>query len=226
MKTKITAVDLFNELKSIDWEKTKGRIHFELANTKVVLTTLDTVGITLQYWLKQYLIDKNYYFREPIYSQISPDFYLSEANDNDLLEIKAFHFRKTPAFDIANFESYCDEIKTHPFKLYADYLIFGYEMDALGNIWIEDIWLQKIWEIAGKSQKYPLRTQIKRNMIYNIRPNSGFKLYKKPQFESEKEFINAIFETLRLYKSDDFAHKWLLEFKNNYFLHFHKEFNF
>ena len=91
-----------------------GSITFTLNGVTVKINTTDTVGITLQAWLKQYLVENNFYQREPNNTQEFPDFYLGEDNVHNMLEIKAFHYSRTPAFDIANFESYCDSVKEKP----------------------------------------------------------------------------------------------------------------
>lgn len=204
----ITATQLFNNLKSINWSLTYGSITFTLNNINVIIDTTDTVGVTLQSWLKQYFLTNNIYFRENSNSQEFPDFYLGNSNDSNLLEIKAFNFCNTPAFDIANFDSYCDLVVEKPYILDADYLIFGYSMDNDGRITINDIWLKKIWEIAGKSKKYPLKVQGKRGMIYNIRPNTNFKKYDQTHFNSKEDFINAIYDTISIYKGEDIAKEW------------------
>lgn len=212
----ITSEQLFNILKSIDWKTIPGNIKFNLANINVIITTTDTVGITLQSWLKQYLNINNFYFREPNNTQEFPDFFLSDNDFSNLLEVKAFNYNNTPAFDIANFESYCESLISKPYRLHANYLIFGYEMDSLGNIYIKDIWLKKIWDIAGKSSLYPLKTQVKRGMIYNIRPNSNFKNYTTPPFSSKDDFISAIYGTLYKYKDPNFAQNWINKFNISY----------
>ncbi len=220
----LSANKIFNKLNNIDWKSTNGYITFNLADIGVILNTTDTVGVTLQSWLKQYFIKENIYFREPLNTQEFPDFYLSKSNEENLLEVKAFHYCKSPAFDIANFESYCDSLKTKPYRLFADYIIFGYEMDNSGKITIEDIWLKKIWEISGSSAMYPLKTQVKRGMIYNIRPNSAFKNYKPSIFNDSKDFIEAIYKTLQLYKGNFFAEDWYREFTANYLKLYEREF--
>lgn len=220
----LTANNIFKKLKEIDWKNEIGNITFSLANINVIINTTDTVGITLQSWLKEFLITNNIYFREPLNTQEFPDFFLSDNDTKNLLEVKAFHYSASPAFDIANFDSYCDSLKQKPYRLNADYLIFGYEMNDKGEISIKDIWLHKIYEISGSSKKYPLKTQVKRNIIYNIRPNSNFKNYNNSCFKSSKEFVIAIYETLKLYKSEEFANNWLEEFKINYFKFYNKVF--
>lgn len=147
---KMTAQRLFNKFQQAKLDTYVGEIVFELAGVKVKINTTDTVGITLQSWLKQYLIDNNIFFSEPYSTQEFPDFFLDDNEpEKHMLEIKAFHYSATPAFDIANFESYCSSVKSKPYRLDADYLIFGYEMESNGDISIKKIWLKKIWQIAG-----------------------------------------------------------------------------
>lgn len=200
----------------------KGKIYFNLANVCLKVNETDTVGKTLQEWLKKYLKTKNIYFREPSNTQSFPDFFLSENNYNDLLEIKSFHYTKNPGFDIANFDSYCAKIKEEPYCLYADYLIFGYEM-INGVITIEDIWLKKIWEIAGKSSRFPLKTQVKKDVIYNIRPNSNFKKGETPVFHNETQFLKAVEETIEKYRGETSSKEWKTAFKINYKKCYNKE---
>lgn len=142
-----------------------------------------------------------------------------------MLEVKSFNYPKTPAFDIANFDSYCSKIKDEPYCLYADYLIFGYTMID-GNILIKKIWLKKIWEIAGKSLKYPLKTQVKRDVIYNIRPNSEFKKGQKGPFKDINSFLKALYGTIKEYKGHEFANDWKTKFCENYEKHYKKSLSF
>lgn len=217
MINKITAQQLFMNLSSLNLEKQSGIILFNLAGISVKINTTDTVGITLQAWLKQYLLNNNIYFLEPSNTQEFPDFYL---DDNDIyssmLEVKAFNYNATPAFDIANFESYCSSVVNKPYRLDANYLIFGYIMNNFGDITIKKIWLYKIWQIAGTSQRFPLKTQVKRDMIYNIRPNSDFKSGNKGPFQTREEFLFAIYKTLSSYKGEVFADNWKNSLSVNY----------
>lgn len=221
MIKKITSQELYLKLQNLHLENQIGEIRFKLAGVSVKINTTDTVGITLQAWLKQFLIDNELYFSEPANTQEFPDFFLDDiCSHKHMLEIKAFNYNATPAFDIANFESYCASIKNKPYRLDADYLIFGYVMDEAGNITIKKIWLKKIWQIAGTSQKYPLKTQIKRDMIYNIRPNNEFKNEKEGPFKSKEEFLEAIYTTVISYKGQSFADEWkstlAINYKNYY----------
>ena len=133
-----------------------------------------------------------------------------------MLEVKAFNYNATPAFDIANFESYCSSVKEKPYRLDADYLIFGYTMNDSGDITVKKVWLHKIWQIAGTSQRFPLKTQVKRDMIYNIRPNTDFKAGNKGPFRSKDDFLLAIYKTLVIYKGKSFADDWKQTLSTNY----------
>ena len=202
----------------------KGNIKFKLGNTEAIIKAKDTIGNSLQSWLGQWLEDNNIYYSEPNNTQEFPDFYLHPTELNShMMELKTFNYEASPAFDIANFESYCQSLRTKPFRLDADYLILGYSMDSKGEITIKDMWLKKIWEIAGKSERYPLRTQIKRDMIYNIRPIIWYSNADTNRFKSKEEFVEAIYFTLKSYKGSDFAINWLKEVKENYKKFYSKE---
>lgn len=220
-KYKVTAKQLYAQLMNLELDGQIGRIAFNYAGVSVYMNTTDTVGITLQAWLKQYMLDNDIYFSEPHNTQEFPDFFLDDQHPyQNMLEVKAFNYDRTPAFDIANFESYCSSVKCKPYRLDADYLIFGYNMNTTGGISVKKIWLHKIWEIAGSSERYPLKTQVKRNMIYNIRPNTAFKTGQKGPFRCKEEFLYAIYATLIDYKGTSFADAWknilALNFRNYY----------
>lgn len=217
MKELLTAQQLFSKLIDLHLQCKNGSIYFNLAGVSVKINTTDTVGITLQAWLKQYMTDNNIYFSEPANTQEFPDFFLDK-NDSykHMLEVKAFNYNATPAFDIANFESYCSSVKEKPYRLDADYLIFGYTMNDSGDITVKKVWLHKIWQIAGTSQRFALKTQVKRDMIYNIRPNNDFKAGKKGPFRSKDEFLFAIYKTLVSYKGKAFADDWKQTLSINY----------
>ena len=209
MLVKLTAQQLYSKLIDLNLEKSLGKINFNFAGVSVNINTTDTIGITLQLWLKQYLINNNIFFDEPSNTQEFPDFYLNDCEPyKHMLEVKAFNYIKTPAFDIANFESYCSSVKDKPYRLDADYLIFGYLMNMDGNITIKKLWLRKIWQIAGSSERYPIKTQVKRNMIYNIRPNTAFKNEKPSPFNSKEDFLFALYKTLKMYKGVSAANDW------------------
>lgn len=127
---------------------------------------------------------------------------------NSLLEIKTFNSQATPAFDIANFESYCESVSNMPSRAESDYLIFSY-LSINGRLSIKDIWLKKIWEMTSSSSRGALKTQIKRDVIYNIRPATWYKKTAFTIFKSKEEFIDALFQTQREYLGYDYSDEYL-----------------
>ncbi|MDE7164338.1 MAG: NgoBV family restriction endonuclease [Clostridiales bacterium] len=215
-----TAQEIFTLLKSTVINQV-GRIVFSLGDTTVTMKTTDTVGNSLQSWLQQWFLDNDIYESEPTNTQEFPDFYLSESNPKDnMLEVKAFNYNASPAFDIANYESYVSSVAEKPYRLNADYLIFGYTM-ADGDITIKKLWLKKIWEIAGRGKRYPLNTQVKRNVIYNIRPSSSFKNGLPSVFSSKEDFLKAVYETQKMYRGENNANDWLEKLKTNFRNYYH-----
>ena len=201
-----------------------GQIEFTLGDTSVVINTTDIVGNSLQSWLKQWFHDNDIYESEPTNTQEFPDFFLSASSPHDnMLEVKAFNYYASPAFDIANYESYIASVAEKPYRLNADYLIFGYTMDANGQITVKEIWLKKIWQIAGTSKRFPLYTQVKRDVIYNIRPNSAFKKGLTTPFSSKEDFLRAMYGTQVLYRGKDNADLWLSRLKESYYNYYHEE---
>jgi len=226
MARELDSQEIYNKLKKQNIINAKGQINFSLGGVSVTLNSTDTVGNTIQSWLKEWFISNDIYFSEPKNSQAFPDFYLSEDKQKGLLEIKAFNYNATPAFDIANFESYCDSVMKNPFRLNADYLIFGYTMTD-GVVEIKDIWLKKIWEISGTSERFPLRVQVKRDMIYNIRPKKWYSTRLTPSFKTKENFLFAIYETLKKYEHSKInEEQWLAELKDNYAIEFDKDLDF
>ena len=222
----ITAQELCDELQSLNLDQTSGQIVFSLSGTTVKIKTTDIVGNSIQSWLGQYMEDLDIYFDDRV-TQEFPDFILDDANpEKGLLEVKAFNYNATPAFDIANFDSYCDSVKEKPYRLDADYLIFGYLMSDDGDISIKKIWLKKIWQIAGTSNGYPLKTQVKRGVIYNIRPEGNFKFDRPSTFSNKDDFLKALYETISAYRGVDFANSWKTTLAENYKNYFGEELSF
>lgn len=48
-------------------------------------------------------------------------------------------------------------------------------MNADGDITVKKVWMHKIWQIAGTSQRFPLKTQVKRD--YHYSDNLAFDYY-------------------------------------------------
>lgn len=192
-----------------------GDIHFTLDNLTRKVTSTDIIGNTIQDWLPLWFDRNNIKYKTLKNTQEFPDYLLDLDSGKDMmLEVKAWNHNNNPAFDVANFESYIDIIEADPSKLYADYLIFGYSPLSDHSILIEDIFLKKVWEITGPGKSRPLTVQVKRDVIYNIRPID----IRKPNansFQDEFEFLEAIKSMMEIYKPDKKdMNKWLTEIKS------------
>lgn len=216
---KISAQQLYNKLTS-DYKLVgqKGRITFTLKDITVNIETKDTVGNLIQEWLKEWMKTEKINFKENPNSQTFPDIFLDTKDHlKNLLEIKTFDFDRGPGFDLANFDSYCNSLLTHAYRIDSDYLIIAYQMVG-AEITIKNIWLKKIWELAGGSSTYPLKVQEKKKVIYNIRPISWFSERSTfKAFNSKEEFLKALNETRYQYPKThhDNAH-WLNKVIKNY----------
>lgn len=209
MPKKASAQDIFIMLSKEDWEHNLGKLVIDMMGISTVINDKSLIGYALQNWLGEYLKQKDIYFRIPDNSQEFPDFYLSESNTENLLELKTFDADAGANFDIANFEAYCRSLETHQYRLDADYLIISYTLKN-GILQIRNIWLKKIWEISCPSEAYSVKVQQKQNMIYNIRPaNWDSRISKYKVFTSKEAFVKALYETLSQYpKTTDSADDW------------------
>jgi len=219
-KTKVSAKDIYKEL--VDSFKIKnqiGSIQIKLGNITAKYNGKDAIGDLLQEWIEAWMKSKNYYFRTKVNTQEFPDFLLDEANDKGLLEIKTFNANKGPAFDIAAFDSYCKSLLIHPERLDADYLIISYKMID-SALTIKEVWLKKVWEIAGTSDKYFINVQAKNYKLDNIRPVLWYltsKRLKNVPFKSKTEFIEAISNIHNSYSQcDTYKDNWLTNVKTKY----------
>lgn len=220
-KTKVSSSDLYEELVNNFKIKNKiGSIQIKLGNITAKYHGKDAIGDLLQEWIGEWMKKKNYYFRTKANTQEFPDFLLSESDTKDFLEVKTFNAERSPAFDIADFDAYCKSLLIHPERLDANYLILSYRM-INSDLSINEVWLKKVWEIAGTSDKYFINLQVKnKNKIDNIRPvkwySTSSKIKNKP-FKSKIEFIEAIskihdsFPQCNIYKKN-----WLNEVKDKY----------
>jgi type II restriction enzyme len=195
-----------------------GNIKFTVKDLSILIRTKDSVGNLLQEWLKAWLFTNRIFFEENTNSQSFPDFLLKKDDyTTGLLEVKSFDFKRGPVFDLANFDSYCNSLLTHAYRLDSDYLILAYEMND-GIISIKNVWLKKIWELACPSSTYPLKVQEKKNVIYNIRPSIWYsnRATFKP-FNSKEAFLSALNNTRYQYPQTrpTNAH-WLNKVLKNY----------
>ena len=216
---KISAQQLYKKLVT-DYKLVgqKGRITFKLKDITVEIETKDTIGSLIQEWLKEWMKSEKINFEENKNSQTFPDIFLDTKDKmKGLLEIKTFDFDRGPGFDLANFDSYSNSLLTNSYRLDSDYLILAYQMSG-SVITIKDVWLKKIWELAGASSTYPLKVQEKKSVIYNIRPIMWFSEQAKfKAFKSKEEFLKALNETRYQYPKThhDNAH-WLNKVIKNY----------
>ncbi len=173
MKVKATELyqKLINEYRIIG---ETGSIKFTVKDLSILVKTKDSVGNLLQEWLKAWFQENSIDFKKNTNSQTFPDFLLDkDDHTKGLLEVKSFDFDRGPVFDLANFDSYCNSLLTHAYRLDSDYLMLSYQMSD-GQISIKNVWVKKIWELVCPSGTYPLKVQEKKNVIYNIRPSENF----------------------------------------------------
>ena len=198
-----------------------GQINFNFLNVSVNIKEKSAIGDLFQEWFARWMESKGIKFRTSTNTQEFPDFLLDpQSNKQNLLEIKTFDFNRSANFDVANFEAYCHSIRTKAYRLDADYLIFAYTLDE-GNFSIKKLWRKKIWEITGNSDKYPVKCQTKKDVIYNIRPVTWYSIRAtfKP-FNNRQEFVEALHQTLMQYPKTQIAGKdWLEQVKQNYLFH-------
>jgi hypothetical protein len=219
---KVTAKELYTKL--VDEYKLigqKGIISFKLNALTVQVTSNDSVGNMIQEWLKEWMKKEGIIFESSSHSQKFPDIYLNLPNVKDgLLEIKAFNHKRSPGFDLANFDTYGKSLLEHSYHLDCDYLILGYTMSEQ-EITIKNIWLKKIWEIAGASGPYPLKVQEKNGVIHKIRPVVWYsKQSKYKAFNNKEEFLSALNETRYQYGTTRVSNAhWLTNVIENYRVH-------
>jgi hypothetical protein len=211
------ATQLYKQLKENGIVGAEGTIRLELMGTDVNINDKSATGNLIQEWLGQWMNLNGVYNRTNPNTQKFPDFYLSDDNQLNLLEIKTFDYVESPNFDVAQFDAYTRSLKTEAYKLDSDYLILGYSLSN-GVIKINDIWLKKIWEITCASKEYAIRTNVKQGKIHNIRPYNFKSLSKGFQpFNSRLSFIKAIKETLTKYtQNPSEADDWFSQVEHSY----------
>jgi len=221
--TKLTAQQLYDNLKDkANIIGKSGKINFSLLGVAIHVKTRNVVGDILQSWLEEWFIKNSIDYEIKENSQDWPDFYLNPDNKNaSILEVKSFDRDRSPNFDIANFDAYINSLTTDAYRLDADYLIFGYKMDDNCNVIVTDLWLKKIWEICGPSQRYNIKTQVKKDIIYNIRPVTWYSEKAKYRaFKDKKKFLEAIEDTMKNYKvRKNQAKEWIGKVNENYIIH-------
>lgn len=174
-----------------------GEILFKLNDISIVINQNNVVGNILEEWLDKWMTESGipHVHNE---GQSSPDFWLNPSDlNNDWLEVKSF--TGSPNFDIAAYNSFINLILQKPNKLQSPYLLIKYKMDS-GRVTIQDCWLKKIWEISSPSEKWSVKVQDKKGIIFNIRPSVWYSdKTDYPTFESLEDFLSALEEVVYTY---------------------------
>lgn len=219
-RRKVTAKQIYDMLlNEFKIKQQIGSVEIILGGISAKYGGKDAIGDLLQEWLAEWLKQNNIYFRTRANTQEFPDFLLAEDDKSGFLEIKTFNGSATPAFDIANFDSYNKSLLIKPERLDADYLILSYKM-VNAVLSIENVWLMKVWEMAGDSGKNHVNMQTKNGQPYNLRPIKWYaKKAKNKPFTDKLSFITAIAETLRKYpySTGSYNDNWLEKVKERYF---------
>lgn len=222
-----TIEDMFSTLKKDLENDNTGRIRFTLSNYEITVKQKNVVGNLIEEWIENWLNEHDY---DHIYnhSQSSPDFWM-DVNDlkKGWLEIKAFN--GSANFDIGNFMSYITDLTEKPWKLESKYLCINYQMDeANGIITIDNIWLKNVWEISSPSAKWAVKVQDKKNIIYNLRPNSWYSdRADYIPFKSLEHFLSALDYVIKKYPSTSarLGMTWKSKVQRAYKDYFGKEIN-
>jgi len=191
----MSAEKLLEQLRQSGVIGARGETYFELNGLKTLVLDTSIVGNVIQEWLKCFMDAHGITYRIKNNTQEFPDF-LMDANSEQsgLLEVKCF--KKSPNFDVANFQAYTRSLLESPYRLNADYLIIEYgELEQ--GISIKNIWLKKVWEICSASERSPLKIQWKQGVPFNIRPATWYsKKSTYPPFSSRYEFVQALKKVL------------------------------
>lgn len=223
---KLTANEIYEKLVNDDKILTKqGRITFELGDISIIVRQRDVVGNIMQEWLEGWLKKNDIEYALNNNTQMPPDFYLDSSNKKEeLLEIKAFNYKSSPGFDIADFRMYEQEIAQKPWMLNVTYLIFGYEMSDEGIVTIKKVWKKKVWELSrpmcsgAKKTLWPINLQIKKGTVHKMRPAKWYGQKSKFKiFDCIEDFLSAMEETVYKNKdTHDEAPEWLSTVLDNY----------
>ena len=85
---------------------------------------------------------------------------------------------------------------------------------------VDNLWLKKVWEIAGTSGANPVKIQTKNSQPYNLRPVTWYaKNPKNKPFTNKITFLKAIEETHKKYPHSTtiYSKNWLKNVKKKYF---------
>ncbi len=164
-----------------------GHLNFSFAGVQFDVESRDVVGGVLQEWFGKWLAMNGIKATSPLNTQDWPDFTLA---DGMHLEVKAFNYDASPAFDIANFDAYTYSLLTHPERLDSKHLVFGY-VSKNTNITIKEFWIKQVWEMTGPSPKNFLGLQVRYGVVSNIRPKN-WRSKRVKIFNTRDEFVRAL----------------------------------
>jgi len=216
MPVQVTAQDFYNRLIQSGIINSTGNITFNLNGISIQIESKDSIGNMIQEWIQSWAITNDIYLRANPLTQEFPDFYLSQYDDRNFLEIKSFDFNAGANFDVANFEAYFRSLIVQPKKLDADYLIFAYTINN-GVLSIEHVFLKKIWEICTNSANWDLKMQVSHGIVKNIRPISFSQNARFTPFANKVLFLEAIQSVLNQYGTTANIHSnWLNNFRTAY----------
>lgn len=191
----------------------KGQVEVSFGEIETVVDTKDVVGSIIEDIVREVFKTQNILHTERENSQLPSDYILfDEKKQAYPVEVKAFDSDGSPNFDIGTFSGYSESIANNTELLNSVYLIFGYSMEKGGKITIENFWVKNTWDITGKSDKYPLRLQVKQGSIENIRPITWYSENSNyDAFDSKTELVMAIYDTMVQVSefSESNADKWL-----------------
>lgn len=230
-KKRMTAQEIYNELVNVEQiTSIKGQIRFNLGDVSIVVKRKDVVGNILQEWLEGWLEARNIDFLPNPNTQMPPDILLNTDDlTKDWLEIKAFNYESSPAFDIADFKAFARELIEKPYHLDTDYLIFGYVMDTdTGDVIVKEVWLKKVWEITRPMEDWPITLQYKNGKVQKMRPGKWYASSSKAKmFDRLTAYLSAFEETVFQNPDtrDQSAH-WKKDFIKSYKEHYGKDIDF
>lgn len=207
-----------------------GQIRFHLGDVSIIVKRKDVVGNILQEWFEGWLTARDIEFDPNPNTQMPPDVFLDKSDHTkSLLEIKAFNRESSPAFDIADFKAFVNELVAKPYHLDTDFLIFGYIMDEeSGDVIVKDLWLKKIWEITKTMADWPITVQYKNGILQKMRPGNWYTTRGNSHvFESKTDYLAAFEETI--YQNSETRHlsnQWKNRFQRSYRNHYGEDIDF
>lgn len=162
--TNKTIDDLHKNLKkSLSEGSVTGKITVNLGGIESIISGKDAVGHLMQEWFFDWCKQNEFKVIPNPSTQRFPDYFIDHVNNpKGMLEIKNFDVKKTPAFDVADFYAFIETLPNDIEKLYADYIVFGYDLKNNGDLSIPNIWKMKVWELVGKSRENNVTCQIRK----------------------------------------------------------------